>query len=115
MSLDVDTLVSEMKSAASQILTKDVATLKGFSERQIISIAAQAALVEEGILTGEITEATRDFFLDSLKDMVRNFIRTLQGLVMLIIEKLWNAIVGVIWKAIETATGISLPAIGSFA
>jgi len=25
------------------------------------------------------------------------------------IEKVWNAIVGVIWKAIETATGIALP------
>ena len=115
MSLDMDILVSEMKSAASLILTKDVATLKGFSERQIKNIAAQAVFVEEGIITGEITAATRDFFLDSLKDLVRNFIRTLQGLVIVTIEKLWNAIVGVIWKAIETATGISLPEIGSFA
>jgi ABC-type iron transport system FetAB ATPase subunit len=114
MSLDVDILVSEMKSAASLILTKDIATLKGFSERQIQNIAAQAAFVEQGILSGEITPATKDFFLDNLKDMVRNFIRTLQGLVIVTIEKLWNAIVGVIWKAIGAATGLKLPEIGPF-
>jgi hypothetical protein len=28
---------------------------------------------------------------------------------MVTIEKVWNAIVGVIWKAIETSTGITLP------
>jgi len=88
MSLDVEILVSEMKSAASQILSKDVATLKGFSERQIKNIAAQAAFVEQGIVSGEITAATKDFFLDNLKDMVRNFIRTLQGLAIITIEKL---------------------------
>jgi hypothetical protein len=38
-----------------------------------------------------------------------NFAKTLRGLLMVTIEKVWNAIVGVIWKAIETATGIALP------
>jgi hypothetical protein len=114
-SIDIEHLIREMKDAATQILTKDVTALKGFSERQIKNIAQQAAFIEQGISSGEITAATKDFFLDNLKDMVRNFIRTLQGLAIVTIEKLWNAIIGVIWKAIGTATNITLSEIGSFA
>ena len=109
MSIDAVQLVNDMKNAASQVLKKDVTTLRGFSERQMEAIAQQAAFVGAGIASGDITEATRDFFLDSLEDMALNFIKTLRGLIMVTIERLWNAIVGVIWKAIEAATKISLP------
>jgi hypothetical protein len=101
-------LVEEIKGAASQVLSKDVATLRGFSERQIKSIAQQAELVATGIANGGITEETREFFLDNLEDMALNFARTLRGLLMVTIEKVWNAIVGVIWGAIESATGLSV-------
>jgi hypothetical protein len=109
MAIDVAQLIEDIKDAASQVLNKDVATLRGFSERQVKAIAQQAAFVEAGVLSGEITEETRDFFLDSLEDMALNFVKTLRGLLMVTIEKIWNAIVGVIWKAIETSTGIVLP------
>ncbi len=109
MAIDVAQLVNDMKDAATQVLKKDITTLQGFSERQMKAIAQQAAFVEAGILSGEITDETRDFFLDSLEDMVRNFVKTLHGLVMVTIEKVWNAIVRVIWKIIENATGIPLP------
>ena len=109
MAIDVAQLVEDIKDAASQVLNRDVTTLRGFSERQVKAIAQQTAFVEAGILTGEITEETRDFFLDSLEDMALNFVKTLRGILMVTIEKVWNAIVGVIWKAIETATGIALP------
>lgn len=109
MAIDVAQLIRDINNAASTVLNKDVATLRGFSERQVKAIAQQAALVEAGILNGGITDETRDFFLDSLEDMALNFVKTLRGLLMVTIEKVWNAIVGVIWKAIETATGIALP------
>ncbi len=109
MSIDVSQLVSDIKDAASQVLNKDVSTLRGFSERQVKAIAQQAAFVEAGILSGEITDETRDFFLDSLEDMAMNFVKTLRGLMMVTIEKVWNAIIGVIWKTIEKATSITLP------
>jgi hypothetical protein len=109
MSIDVPQLVNDIKNAASQVLNKDVTTLRGFSDRQVKAIAQQAAFVEAGILTGGITDETRDFFLDSLEDMALNFVKTLRGLMMVTIEKVWNAVIGVIWKAIEKATGITLP------
>jgi hypothetical protein len=98
-----------MKDAASQVLDKDVSTLRGFSERQMKAIAQQAELIAIGIASGGITEETREFFLDSLEDMALNFAKTLRGLLMVTIEKVWNAIVGVLREVIGTATGIALP------
>ena len=109
MSIDVTTLVEDIKAAASAVLSKDITTLRGFSERQVKAIALQVALLEKGIAEGQITDETRDFFLDSIEDMALNFVNTLRGLLTVTIEKVWNAIVGVIWQAIEAATGISLP------
>lgn len=106
--IDIPALINEMKSAASDVLDKDVTTLRGFSERQLKAIAKQAELVAKGIASGEITEETREFFLDSLEEMALNFVKTLRGLLTITIEKVWNAVVGVLWKAIEAATGFEL-------
>jgi hypothetical protein len=110
MSIDIEKLVADMKLAASQVLKGDVTKLRGFEERQMKAIAQQAAFIEAGILSGQITEETRDFFLDSLEDMALNFVKTLRGLLMVTVEKVWNAVVGVIWTAIKASTGIDLRA-----
>ena len=110
--INVDQLVGDIKKAASGVLEKDVSTLRGFSDRQVKAIAQQAKLVAAGIASGEITEMTRDFFLDGLEDLARNFANTLRGIMLVTIEKVWNAIVGVLWKAISSATGLVLPGPG---
>lgn len=109
MSIELEALVTSMKDAASDVLEKDVTTIRGFAERQLKAIGQQTILVQTGIAAGQITEETRDFFLDGIEDMVMNFARTLRGLVLVTIEKVWNAIVGVLWKAINSATGLALP------
>ncbi len=110
MNSDVNQLVTDMKAAASTILKADVSTFRGFSERQLQAIAKQTEFVARGIASGEITSETKDFFLDGLEDMALNFAKTLRGLVLVTVEKVWNALVGVIWKAISTATGLTLVA-----
>jgi hypothetical protein len=107
--IDIEALVTDMKAAASEVLKADVSTLRGFSERQLKAIAQQAKLVAAGIAKKQITEETREFFLDSLEDMALNFAKTLRGLLMVTVEKVWNAVVGVIWSAISKATGLVLP------
>lgn len=109
MNIDLEQLVSDIKDAASSVLKADVSTFRGFSERQLKAIAQQTELVATGIATDQITEETREFFLDSLEDMALSFARTLRGLIMVTIEKVWNAVVGVIWKAISGVTGLALP------
>lgn len=66
-SIDIDQLVTDMKSAASAVLKADVTTFRGFSERQLKAIAQQADLVATGIATGQITEETEQFFWTVLK------------------------------------------------
>lgn len=110
MPIDIEQLIAEIKNTASGILNKDVETVRGFSARQLNGMANQTALIALGISTGQITDATRDFFLDQLVELARNFANTLVGLLIVTVERLWNAIVGVIWKAISRATGITIPA-----
>lgn len=109
MTLDVNELVDEIKNTVSGILDKDIKEVGGFSDRQLTGIATQASLIASGIVSGEITDETRDFFLDQLVQLAHNFVRTLIGLVIATVERLWNAVVNIIWMAISKATGIVLP------
>ncbi len=108
MEIDIKQLMDDITTAVSEILNKDVTTIRGFSGRQLNGIANQTALIASGIDSGLITDATRDFFLDQLVELAHNFANTLIGLMVATIEKLWNAIVSVIWSAITKATGITL-------
>ncbi|MES9903502.1 MAG: hypothetical protein ABW168_12615 [Sedimenticola sp.] len=110
MSIDIEQLMSDIKTAASQVINQDVAVLRGFSERQLKALAKQTELIAKGVASGDIDEDLRDFFLDSLEDMALNFVKTLRGLLLVTIEKVWNAIIGVIWNAIGAATGLTLSA-----
>src|SRR2546423_1673163 len=110
MTLDTNQLKDEIKNVISGILNKDITTVRGFSNRQLEGIANQTSLIASGIASGEITPATRDFFLDQLIELAHNFVNTLVGLIISTIEKLWNAVVSVLWSAISKATGVQLPA-----
>lgn len=110
MELDIEQLIEDIKTTSSEIITKDVTTLRGFSNRQLRGIATQSALVATGIATGQIRDSLKDFFLDQIVELARNFVNTLVGLTLATIERLWNAIVNVIWGAISKATNIQIPA-----
>jgi hypothetical protein len=113
MIIDTQILIGDIKSSISNILGKDITTVSGFSSRQLDGIADQTVLIASGIASGEITDATREFFLNQLVEAAKNFVNTMVGLVIATIEKLWNAVVSILWKAISKATGIVLPVAGS--
>ncbi len=100
MADDISNILSEIKIVTSEILDKDLSKVRGFSKRQLKAIATQTLLVKEGVLSGQIKPDLQTFFEDSLKDMVTNFVNTLKGITAVILEKVWNAIVGVLWKVI---------------
>lgn len=47
--MDIPQLIEEMQIAASDVLNKDVTSLRGFSQRQLKAIAQQAEIVATGI------------------------------------------------------------------
>lgn len=101
MEENVAQIIREIKEVATTILEKDISTVKGFSERQVEALAKQTAIVQQGVLNGDIDEDLREFFEQGLKDMARNFVNTLKGILSVTIEKIWNAIVDVVLKAIN--------------
>jgi len=103
---ELQQIIEEIKLAAKGVLSKDISTMRGFSERQLRALAQQTEMVGKGLLTGDIGQDLKDFFLDSLEDMALNFVKTLKGMLQVTIEKVWNAIVGVLWDAIERISGI---------
>jgi len=97
-------LINEIKDIASNILEKDVSTLRGFSERQVKAIGKQTLIIQQGILSGDIDDDLKEFFFDGLEAMALNFVNTLKGILKVTIEKIWNAIVDALWNAIESVT-----------
>jgi hypothetical protein len=107
--IDVNQLLSDLKTVASGIIQKDVTTIEGYSERQLSAMAQQAKWIAAASVTGELSADMRDFFLNTLKDSAINFANTLKGLVVITIEKVWNALVGALWTAIGNAIGVAVP------
>jgi len=108
MGLDVGTLVNDMLGAGKAVLNQDLPAMGGFSRDQLEAIARQANLIANGTLDGSIDADMRAYLLQSLEEMTRSFVNTLAGLAVVTAEKLWNGMVGVLWGAINKATGLNL-------
>lgn len=104
MNENVIQIINDIKEVASNILEKDISTVRGFSERQVEAIAKQTLIIQKGVLNGDIDEDLKEFFLNGLEAMALNFVNTLKGILSVTIEKVWNAIVDALWKAIESVT-----------
>ena len=107
--IDVDQLLASLKDVATGIIKQDVTTVTGYSERQLQAMAQQAKWIAAATLSGELSSDMRDFFLGTLKESAINFANTLKGLVLITIEKVWNALVNTLWSAIGNAIGVALP------
>ncbi len=106
---DLGQLMNDVTAAVSDVLQKDVTTISGFSRNQLQLLAKQSAWIAEATANNELTDDLRDFFLGNLADMALNFVKVLRGLALIAVEKAWNAVVGVLWKAIGGAAGVALP------
>jgi hypothetical protein len=104
MDQNVLEIIKDIKEVATNILEKDISTVRGFSERQVEAIAKQTIIIQKGVLNGDIDEDLKEFFLDGLEAMALNFVNTLKGILSVTIEKVWNAIVETLWNAIESVT-----------
>ena len=100
MGENVVKIVTEIKDITSGILEKDISTVRGFSERQLEALARQTDIIQKGIANGEITDDLKEFFLDGLEAMAANFVNTLKGIMAVTLEKLWNALVNFLYKAV---------------
>ena len=105
---ELNKLITEIKGITSGILEKDVTTVRGFAANQLEAIGRQTILLQKGVATGEIPDNLIEFFFDGLEKMTLNFLNTLKGLLLVTIEKVWNAINDFLWGIINSITGFSI-------
>lgn len=104
MDEEVVNIMNDIKDVASNIIEADIKTVRGFSERQVEAIAKQTYLIHKAIINGDIDEDLKEFFFDGLEAMSLSFVNTLKGILSVTIERVWNAIVDLLWKAISSLT-----------
>ncbi|CAB3751794.1 hypothetical protein [Paraburkholderia humisilvae] len=104
-----DLFVNNIASAVRNVAGQDVTTVEGFSQTQLQSLAQQSALITGMIEANEFTDDERDFYLIGLKQMAMGFAQTLIGIVVVEVEKLFNAIITAIYQSINTIAGAALP------
>src|SRR5690606_27917925 len=100
MADDVTTIITDIKNIASDILEKDVSVVRGFSERQVEAIAKQTVLNQKGVENGDNVEELRELILDGLEAMALDFVIAIKGILAVTLEKLWNALVNFLYKAV---------------
>ncbi len=101
-------LLEQIKDVSKHILNKDIASIRGFSQRQLKAISQQTILVQKGVSSGAIDEDLMEYFFDGIEAMTRNFVNTLKGLLVVTVEKLWNAISDLLWDTITSAINLAL-------
>jgi len=106
--IDPTQILGDMLGAANASLNADLTTMGGYAEAKAQAIANQASMIGTYYASGQITEVEAQHFLDGLQDMVTSFVNTVEGLALIDVEKAWNAMIGVLWDAIGSATGGAL-------
>jgi hypothetical protein len=113
---DIDELIAAIEKAATKAIGQDIRAVDGFARDQLKSIARLQArlakMISDGMFEGD-PEGQQDH-LDILEELITNFVNTLRGLAIIMIEKAWNAVVKVVWDALDNATGVALPRPGAF-
>jgi len=106
-----DEIIAAVKATISGVINKDFPAIGAFAEGQLKAMAQQTVLIGEATAQGEFkgNDHLRDHFLNQLAKMAENFARVIAALVVIAIEKIWNALVDLLWDTLDGAAGFALP------
>lgn len=106
-----DEFLAALNSTVLPIIQKDGAAISAFGKRQLEALRDQVILVAEGVAAGDYKGRQKllDHHLHMLNVLAQNFALTCAGLAVITIERVWNALVGVIWDMLDRAAGFALP------
>ena len=109
VTVSLEQLISDVNAAVTGVLQKDVTVYEGYNQRQVQAMAQQTLWIAQASAAGQLSDDLRQFFLKQLEDSALVFAKTLAGLAMITIEKVWNAVVGVLWSTVNAAISSVLP------
>ncbi|HHF2977224.1 TPA: hypothetical protein ACPJ0Q_002812 [Vibrio diabolicus] len=111
--LDVKQVLSDVVEGVRTILDTEQPKLRSFIRSQARGAVEYSALIAEGVVKSEITEAQVSDYLEKLEDQITAASHIIAGATVAIIEAVWNKIVDIIWTAIgaaiTTVIDIALP------
>ena len=98
-------LASDLTAAIQQQAKSGWGLISTFVTNQSRLMAHQAKLIAESSISGDLRDdaALRKMFTDALADSVLFMAKDVAALTILTVEKVWNAVVGVLWGAINGA------------
>jgi len=99
---------SEIVKAAAEIGKDSIENIEGFSKRQLEGLANHSLLIGNGVINGDLTQEDAKGEFERLKDLTKNFVNTLIGLLAVTIEKILNAIVKILSGVISSIAGLIL-------
>ena len=104
--LDVDSLVDKILTAATEAVDEGTGKLSEFSKDYARDIANYSALIAKGAMPGGwIVDDDLSGWVKSLKRMVREFACMVAALIVIAVENVINAVLGVIRAAVEAIIG----------
>ncbi len=105
MAFDTAKLVEDIIGALKGAVGDGWSAISGFTQKQAKMLANQAAMIAQARISGSLKDDDDmfDFFTQQLKDMATNFARSVATMTLLTIKQAWNAVVKVVWGAINGA------------
>ncbi|OIQ35434.1 MAG: hypothetical protein BM559_02775 [Roseobacter sp. MedPE-SWchi] len=105
--MSLDELASQIAEEWKSALSEGWGQLSSFHKSQTKKLAHQAALLAQLRISGELQHDSDmfEFLVDQLKDKTENFAIAIANLTALTFQEAWNASVGVLWGAINSALG----------
>jgi adenylate kinase len=99
----IDALLTALRGAAGTGWT----AISGFASKQAPQLVHQAEMIAQSRANGSLKDDDElfQFFVDQLADSVKEVAHYIAAMTVLTIEKAWNAMVGVIWGALQKALG----------
>ncbi len=106
MAQDFDTLTAGIGLAVSNIVSTDLALLRGYSQAKARAIASFTLPLGEGYAAGSISEEQMAQEMEELERMVVRFVRNIQALATTTIERLLRGIGDLLMAVLGQVTGL---------
>lgn len=101
--IDTDKLINDSIAAATEVAETDITKVSGFARTQFQAIAENAAGIAADFAAGKLKKEEAELLASRIPQLVKATINTLQGLTLVTIEKVWNAVAATVQTALKAA------------
>ena len=106
--IDWQPLVTQMLTAAAQVVTVGWENLRPYAESEFIKLGQDLALIAQLVAEGKMDQQSAALHLDMQKNSMRAVFCTIEGFGLLVVEQIINAALSVVRNSINMLVGFTL-------